>query len=448
MARLNDSDITRLLGGLGSQPPAAHAAPEHVALESETPHELVATPHDASTDEIEHLRSSLAGIARDGGLRDALESALREYVQRDVTCTVSDDATSGAEALRFEGGEPLEWHLDVDGQLAAALGDVMIGGDGSNTRHTNRRRLGRLIEPLATRLVAIIARAADREPPRLRFIETPRRAATLLVGGSIEVGATKAGWTSSAALRNARSLAAATTANVISTGTAPASAPRAAAPTRTAPYPEPRPASAKAARDIVHPVIEPGTSDARQQGPASGRERVIPKHSESDGAFAGAVAAACSRLGEITRCVTAADPIVVTRVEAPSLSRDDLKLALIAGGQGSLVLSADREAVTSVAAATLGAHVPASGKPGAVVVDAVEAVLRAALRGFAENLPGIAGGPQRFVRLAEGALPARSPHYAIAAPLHIGERAATLQWLVPAWMATAKGEERAPSDGR
>ncbi|HLN47391.1 MAG TPA: hypothetical protein VK216_03925, partial [Magnetospirillaceae bacterium] len=134
------------------------------------------------------------------------------------------------------------------------------------------------------------------------------------------------------------------------------------------------------------------------------------------------------------------------RVDAPALQRGDLKLALIAGGQGSLVLSADRETVASVAASATGVDAADGREPGAVALDAVEAVLRAALRGFAEKLPAIAGTPARFVRLDEGALPARSPHFAIVAPVRIGERSATLHWLVPAWMAGARGEVRAPVD--
>jgi hypothetical protein len=430
--RLNDADIARLLAGLGGQPIPAHDAPAAETASHEPP------------DEIAVLRARLTADERRAALRSALETALREYLQRDVTCSTSDDAPLPAEPLRFEGGEPLEWHFDLASPLAAALGDIVIGGDGANVRHTNRRRLGRLIEPLASRIAAVIAQAADAQEVPLRFVEVARRIATPLAGGSIEVGTTKGGWSAGATLRAPRALPSTVAASPAQTTTIPTR------PSLRPEQPAEQPPS-KPPRDVVHPVMEPQSpsSDARQQGIGPARERVIgPKPVEPDGAFAGAVAAACSRLGEITRCATATDAIVVTRVETPSFSRDDLKLALIAGGQGSLVLSADPEAVTSVAAATAGVQTPAGGKPGAVVVDAVEAVLRAALRGFAENLPGIAGGPQRFVRLAEGALPARSPHYAIAAPLHIGERAATLQWLVPTWMATAKGEERVPNDGR
>jgi hypothetical protein len=463
VSRLNDADVARLLAGLGGHPPVEHDAPTMppLATDPETVPEQMTAPHQqGAPDEIAQLRARVSAAVHGTPMRGALEAALFHYLRREVSCSISDDAPSLAEPLRFEGGEPLEWHLDITGSLAAALGDLVIGGDGANVRHVNRRRLGRLVEPLATRIAAVVADAAEAEPVLLRFIETARRAATPLAGGTIEVGAAAGGWSVGAALRAPRTLAPASRVNAVAaaTGVAPLIADIALSRStpniqeRPLPRPEPvlEPASTPA-RDVVHPVMDPVSApgDARQQGSAPVRDRVIgPKPADLDGAFAGAVAAACSRLGEIARCETAADAIIVTRVETPSLSRDDLKVALIAGGQGSLVLSADREAVTNVAAATVGAHAPSGGKPGAVVVDAVEAVLRAALRGFAENLPGIAGGPQRFVRLAEGALPARSPHYAIAAPLRIGERAATLQWLVPTWMATAKGEERAPSDGR
>jgi hypothetical protein len=441
MARLNDADIARLLTGLGEPPGHAAALPVE---EREAPQPSPAP--EVMLIEIAQLQTRLEDAARGPTLRGALETMLRDYLRHDVACSVGDDALMPAETLRFEGGEPLEWHLDVAVPLAAMLGDLTIGGDGTGIRHTNRRRLGRLIEPLATRIAALIAEAAGAEPVPLRFIEVARRAATPLLSGSIEIGTAKGDWVVGAALRASRAIPSTAAPGAARAVTAPSAQER----LLFRPEPAGEPSPSKPSREVVHPVMEPpGGVDARQPGVGSSHERVIaPKPVGSNGAFAGAVAAACSRLGEITRCVIAADAIDVKRVETPSLSRDALKLALIAGGPGSLVLSADEEAVTTVAAATIGALKPADGKPGAVVIDAVEAVLRAALRGFADSLPGIAGGPQRFVRLAEGALPARSPHYAIEAPLHIGEHAATLRWLVPTWMATAKGEERAPNDGR
>jgi hypothetical protein len=433
VARLNEADIARLLASLG---------PAEEAHETERPAPPAPAP-DAAPGEIARLQTRLEDAARGTVLRGAVEAMLRDYLRPDLTCSVGDDALMPAEALRFEGGEPLEWHLDIATPLAAMLGDITIGGDGTNVRHTNRRRLGRLIEPLATRILAVIADAADAKWVPLRFIDVARRAATPLLSGSIEIGTAKGEWVVGAALRASRT--------TLSTTAIRAGQPSAEPTQDRARRSEPGEPPSKAAREIVHPVTEPPSAqnDARQPNAGSARERVIiPKPVESEAAFAGALAAACSRLGEITRCAIAADPIEVKRVEAPALSRDDLKLALISGGPGSLVLSADRDSVTNVAAATIGAQTPVDGKPGAVVIDAVETVLRAALRGFADSLPGIAGGSQRFVRLAEGALPARSPHYAITAPLRFGERAATLQWLVPTWMAAAKGEERAPNDGR
>jgi hypothetical protein len=99
--------------------------------------------------------------------------------------------------------------------------------------------------------------------------------------------------------------------------------------------------------------------------------------------------------------------------------------------------------VASVAAAAIGVEQSAGGDVGPVGVDAVEAILRASMRAFAERLPAIAGTPPRFVRLADGALPARSPHFQIVAPVRIAERAATLRWLVPAWMAGSRKDGRA-----
>jgi hypothetical protein len=206
------------------------------------------------------------------------------------------------------------------------------------------------------------------------------------------------------------------------------------------PHPEVPPA-----RDIVYVAPEP----VKSQHPAPlAREPVLPVRArqDDDNPFAVAVEAAGARLSDTARCPTALEPIEVARVDTPSLQRGDLKLALIAGGQGALVLSADRATIVSVASAAIGMETTADAEPGSVSLDAVEAVLRATMRAFADKLPGIAGTPARFVRLADTALPARSPHFKIVAPLRIGERTATLRWLVPTWMAGVSGDARTPTD--
>ncbi len=397
MSKLSDADVARLLDALRS-PDRAPAPEQSIASDPET-------AHAASS------ASALEQALGDGSLRQALESSVRSYLGPQARISLQPlAADDGArESLRFVavGSTPLL--LDIDERLAASLADIIIGGSGRNVKHGKPARVGRLLEPLARVLLTAIAASAGLDPPSgARLSAASHAGAAGLAGGSMGIGEFDGVWRVGKAAR-ASSIPAA----------APLQQPRVAAGSR-AEKPEKRKAQSAEVR------------------PATGapRERVLGKRQQGpDDAFATAVDAACRQLAEFTKCPTAVEALHVTRVESPTLTRGDLKLALIAGGQGSLVLSANRAAVACVAAAAVGADVPLDAEPGVVTMDAVEAVLRGAMRGFAEKLPAIAGAGARFVRLAEGALPARSPHYEIAAPIHIGQREATLQWLVPVWMA-------------
>ena len=430
MSRLSQSDVSRLVGALrGESAPVS-------ALPAGAPTENIAPPPQADG-EVARVKSAVASAIEAGSLADTIANALRAYLNRDVTCDMRADGAPPENAMRFEAGDAIALHVDLDASLAAALADIGIGGDGTNTRHGKRNRVGRQLEPLVLELVQAIARAASLAPLlEARFIEVARRHATPVGVGVMSIGGISGGWSAGVAVREPR-------ASVPASGRAQPGAPaRAMAP----------PAPPAAPREVVHAVAEPGPvetpSRVSTNAPPQARERVLGARTtgEPHDDFGAAVEAARGRLGEMTHCSTVLESIRVERVDAPALQRGDLKLALIAGGQGSLVLSADRETVASVAASATGVDAADGREPGAVALDAVEAVLRAALRGFAEKLPAIAGTPARFVRLDEGALPARSPHFAIVAPVRIGERAATLHWLVPAWMAGARGEVRAPVD--
>ncbi len=430
MSRLSQNDVSRLVGALRGESVPASAPPAGAATEN------VAPPPRADG-EVARVKSAVASAIEAGSLADTIANALRAYLNRDVTCDMRADGAPPENAMRFEAGDAIALHVDLDASLAAALADIGIGGDGTNTRHGKRNRVGRQLEPLVLELVQAIARAASLAPLlEARFIEVARRHATPVSVGVISIAGITGGWSAGVAVRESR-------ATVPASGRAQLDAPaRAIAPS----------APPAAPREVVHAVAEPGPIEtlprASTNAPTQGRERVLGARTtgETHDDFGAAVEAARGRLGEMTHCSTVLESIRVERVDAPALQRGDLKLALIAGGQGSLVLSADRETVASVAASATGVDAADGREPGVVALDAVEAVLRAALRGFAEKLPAIAGTPARFVRLDEGALPARSPHFAIVAPVRIGERSATLHWLVPAWMAGARGEVRAPVD--
>ena len=429
MARLTDTDLKRLVGALrGEMQPAASPPAETPRVDAprvDAP--VTADRAQAHSPEIARVSAAAAAAIEDGALADAIGRALGSYLGREVACAALPDAPRPADALRFETEGAIALHVDLDAALAGALADVAIGGDGTNTKHGKRVRIGRALEGGMLEMLRVIAAASGLPAPtQARFIEVARRQATPVAGGSLALGELRGTWTASAAQREERAVS------------PPQQRARPADAARPAPQPEP----VVAPREVVHAAPEPGPKSSEV------RQRVLAARpiDETDSGFGAAVEGARVRLGEMLHCTTALETMRVARIETPVLQRGDLKLALIAGGHGSLVLSADRDTVASVAATALHAEDEEAGEPGAVALDAVEAVLRAAMRGFAEKLPTIAGSPSRFVRLAEGALPARSPHFAIVAPVRIGERAATLQWLVPAWMADSHAEPRAPFD--
>ena len=387
MAKLTDADVRRFVGALERGEAAqAQAAPA------------------------EEIRPPSAHNGSGEAVCSAIERALCTYLDVELRCSYSANAVIPAHPLCFESKEPERWTLALDAPLAYALSDMMLGGDGKNARPGHPGRLGALLEPLARRILAVAAEAAaqTRDQP---WVES-------LLGGEISCGPTVGNWSIARELRPSGDVV----------------------DGRIHPAPE---------ADIVHAHAPAKPETAPAQSRTHERILAAPAVSGSRGPLAHAVEAACANLAEITHREAVVETVRVTLVNSPTLPREDLKLALIAGGQGSLVLSADRAAIAVVADAVAGGHVDghadrnAEAQAGAVVVDAVETALRAAMRGFAENLPGLASGPQRFVRLAESAMPARSPHFAVLAPVRLDDAVATLAWLVPTWMAEA-GEARPP----
>lgn len=398
MAKLSDTDVRRFIAALeqsdSTSPGAAESTQPSVTL--------------GGSDGAAELIPPAETVGH------AIEQALHAYLGVELHCDASEEAPVPVQPLWFETHGPERWMLGLDASLATALSDLMLGGDGKAARPVQRVRAGALLAPLASKLISAAASALGfAEPAQAKAVGAFAHAPATLAGGSISGGSVKGAWSIGQEAE----------------ATANASAGRVRAPAT----------DATPTVEVVHAHAPP---EEVRPAPAPGRERILATRAtgEANGALVRAVEAGGARLGEITHCLATVEPARVTLVEAPSLARDDLKLALIAGGQGSLVLSADREAIAVIAQAVTGA--PAGPRePGAVVVDAVETALRAAMRGFADRLPGLARGPQRFVRLAESAMPARSPHYAVVAPVRLENATATLAWLVPASMAEL-GEAR------
>ena len=404
MAKLSDADVKRFVTALEQG-------------ESETPQEADFARSSGASQSVEDAAGAthvLTGSAELIGR--AIEQALYSYLGVELHCDASSDASLPVQPLWFETPAPERWVLGFDASLAAALSDLMLGGDGKAARPMQRSRAGALLAPLVSKLIAAAAGAtSSATPATAKAMQDRVTGPQPLAGGTISGGSVAGAW-SIGFVAEARAGAVTTRADSITT----------------------EPATPV---EIVHVHA---ARDEIQQTPSMPRERILAVRPAGDAnaALVRAVQAGGARLGEITHCEATVEPAKVTLVESPSLARDDLKLALIAGGQGSLVLSADREAMAVIAQAVTGAPVDAQ-EPGAVVVDAVETALRAAMRGFADLLPGLARGPQRFVRLTESAMPARSPHYAVVAPVRLDRATATLGWLVPTAMAEL-GEGRTP----
>ena len=392
MAKLSDADVKRFVTAL-----------EHgETFESDAAKSAEIAGHALEPEQP-------AAPSLDVTIGQAIEQALHSYLGSDLQNAIPDKACNPAQPMWFESALPERWLLGLDAPLVALLADLAIGGDGKAARPPRGARVGALLEPVAQRMITAAASAVGSPAPAsVRAVAELARTPQPLANGAISNGAATGAWSI------AREKAA---------------------------------AAENPARELT-PLVEivhttPRQTDIRPA--ASGpRERILAARQGTDasGALSRAVAAASAQLREITHRAAEVETVRVTLVESPTLPREDLKLALIAGGQGSLVLSADRAAIAVVAEAVTGEHADGQ-EPGAIIVDAVETVLRAAMRGFAESLPGLARGPQRFVRLAESAMPARSPHYVVVAPVRLERGTATLAWLVPTWMADL-GEVRAP----
>src|SRR4029077_14874771 len=146
---------------------------------------------------------------------------------------------------------------------------------------------------------------------------------------------------------------------------------------------------------------------------------------------------ACAAAQDVLRCAVAVSAPMVTEVDSPNLPEAALRLALTTGGQGALVVCAQRDAVVAFASGIVGARIPEAEETVAVVSAAAEAGLREIIAGIASRLSRLSGEPQRIVHLAPDAQLARTPHIAASVTLHVAGSAAGLRVLVPRWMIGA-----------
>lgn len=399
MARLTESRAAALVAALTRESGvyAAASADEpdlsawHPAEGVEPP---VATPGEDGAP-VDQLRSLARDRARLDELGRTLTLDLAAYLRRPVRCSAAHAAPAIPSAWRFgvkiRGGTV--W-LDVDIALAAALGDAMIGGDG--TAAIGRGRRVRALASVAVRrMLDAVAAAASIELHGATETLAPDPAfGNPIAGGMCAVAVEEFPWALGAFAES------------------PALAERAPAPLADR-------AAVAAAPSVPTPAAGAGVAH------------------DPDAALAGAIDALNARLAELTHAKVAASAAKVERIDGAEVAGPPsaaLGLALSAGGNGVVVAFADAAAVTGIAFAASGATPIDASRPGEVVVAAAEAVLRDALERAALRLPALGGEGHRVVRLSDDPLAARTPHHAVDVRLSIDGRSGTLRVLVPSWM--------------
>jgi hypothetical protein len=413
VARLTDSQADALVAALtresGVFAVSGDLSPDIGAWHPAEGVEPPVQPRGESDEWVERLRSLVHDNTRLDELGRALTLDLASYLRRPVRCSLGHAVPAIPTAWRFgaktRGG--FVW-LDIDIALAAALGDAMIGGDGTGAIGRGRRvralasvAARRMLETIASAATIALTDATETLAPDPAF-------GAPIAGGSCAVAVAQYPWTMGAAFdapiatRSSPSAA------------SPASPARATAPERSF---QPAPSSRRAAPSPIESGVQPA--------------------SDPEAALSAAIDALDARLSELTLRTVAARPAKVERIagsEVAGPSSAALGLALSAGGNGVVVAFADAAAVSGLAAGAAGGRPAEAGQPGEVVIAAAEAVLRDALERAALRLPALGDEGHRVVRLSDDPLTARTPHHAVDISLAIGDRTAWLRVLVPSWM--------------
>lgn len=404
MGRLTDERADALVASLSRESgaiAAASVAPDPGAWHPAAGVEPSVRPAGSEREWFDRLRSLLADNARLDELGRALTLDLAAYLRRPVRCSLRQAVPSIPTAWRFGARtrSGLVW-LDVDIALAAALGDAMIGGDG--TAQIGRgRRVRALASVAARRVLESIAEAAKIDLSDAAETLAPDPAfGAAIAGGLCAVAVDEYPWAVGAFVES------------------PAFAQGAAGSPPEQPTPEP-----------------PTPSERRIDPPPASPKDESPRDPEA--ALALAIDALNARLAELTLRHVAARSTRVERIDGTEVAGPPsaaLGLALSAGGNGVVVAFADDDAVSGLAGAAAGTRPPRAARPGEVVVAAAEAVLRDALERAALRLPALGGEGHRIVRLSDDPLTARTPHHAVDVALSIGDRNGALRILVPSWM--------------
>ena len=341
---------------------------------------------------------------------------LAAYLNKPVRCSLGASSTAVAHAWHFQalaGG--MRCWIDVDVDLAVAFADAMIGGNGvANIGRGKRVRA--LAAIVVRRMFSTIARAAGVDPENIVVDQCdPGVDVATALSGLCAVATTQYPW---------------------SFGFVRAHGDR--VPTTSDPD--------AGRRDVPERPVEMPSATYVEQAPLLFSSPVKPVAPLDTGATASeavlhtAIAALRSRLDEVTHAQVAADAANVAYIEHPDAEAPAapwaLALALTAASGGAIVAFVDVEAVRCLASATVGGGFTRNGDPGEVVLAAAEAVVREAISAMAKRMPIASAEAQRFVRLSDEPLPARTPHHAIVLPLS-GECAGRLRVLVPSWMLQA-----------
>lgn len=405
VGRLTDPQAAALLRALGGQSvtePTAAAPADRLGA-------------DAAE---ERACSRLEALARDARALDELGRALTldlaAYLNKPVRCSVGASSTQLAHAWHFQAvADGMRCWIDVDVDLAGAFADAMIGGNG--VANIGRgRRVRALAAIVVRRMFSTIARAAGVDPENIVVEQRdPGVDVAAAFNGLCAVATTQHPW---------------------SFGFARAAGDR--VPARSDPD--------AGRRDLLERPVElpSATSEHAPVLFSSPVKRLTPLDmgsTASEAVLHAAIAALRSRLDEVTHAHIA-DAASVAYIEHPDAEGPAapwaLALALTAASGGAIVAFVDVEAVLGLASATVGGGLTRSGDPGEVVLAAAEAIVRDAIGAMAKRMPIAAAETQRFVRLTDEPLPARTPHHAIVLPLS-GECAGRLRVLVPSWMLQA-----------
>ncbi|MBC5823352.1 MAG: hypothetical protein GIW99_11030 [Candidatus Eremiobacteraeota bacterium] len=431
MKRLGEADIHRLVN----------------ALSGSSEHEL----ESAAGDAIDSASTALRAGSAENFLGAQLGRTLTSYLKRPIECTsaLAGDGALDSGAWRYEGERSGRcFWLEVEPALGAALADAAIGGPGDGEKVGRGWRVRELGQLTALRFFRCFAEVAGIDAPAEAafsgFVdgETPPAGCA----GTCAFGSQPLRWR--AGVMETAKPAAARPFVAQSSGGVPG-----LMQTRRMP-------ADRENRASEAPPGEATSTDGAQRLAAG--NPTPPNGNQADATLApsladdahgsqspmtllnAALAAACRRIGDLTGRESTAGLATASAVESPALPSGLLRLALATGGRGAVMVSADNDSVTALAAAALGSTLRASADKSSVLMAASESILRAALHAFGDVLrtePNRDQTPAQIVRLPEGAMPAQARNHAVSVNFLVGANDVSLQFLVPVWMT----ERPAPS---